>query len=162
MTAVEAELEPRRVLVGDLPSEHDCAGCGSTARVWVPVGLAAPEPCCRACAARVASEPAFRESLAAAHSEPVEDALPPLRRPAVSPPRVTGGRLSPRELGLRGAAALAARWAADPGFGEQHLQALLRGASARRTCGQCALVSNPGGIARHQKHSGHTGWEAVR
>lgn len=132
MTAVEAELEPRRVLIGDLPSEHDCAGCGSTARVWVPVGLASPEPCCRACAARVPQDDAFRESLAAAHSEPVEDVLPPFRRPAASPPQRKASAPVPANL------------------------------AQRRRCQECPMVASPGGMGLHQKASGHTGWEAVR
>lgn len=31
----------------------------------------------------------------------------------------------------------------------------------RRACAECGLTSNPPGVGRHQKFSGHTGWETV-
>lgn len=122
-------------------SDHQCAGCEQGARVWVEVGLANPEPCCRACASRVASEPAFKEALAAAHSEPVDDALPPFHRPAVSPPQPAV--------------------ASPPRSGSTRSEAARRSASIRRRCLGCDMTSNPGALALHARATGHTGWEVA-
>jgi hypothetical protein len=114
----------------------------------VSVGLANPEPVCRACAARVASEPAYREALAATQREPSSDALPPFR-------------LSPLTRYQKAGAALAARIAADPELRQARVEAARWAAAMRRKCGQCPMVTSPPNLALHQRASGHTGWEAV-
>jgi general stress protein YciG len=73
------------------------------------------------------------------------------------------------ETGRRGGTATAARMQEDPEFRErrtEHLRrsAALGGAAAaavRRRCNGCDRVSNAGGMAAHQKHSGHEGWVAL-
>ncbi|MFQ1000465.1 hypothetical protein [Modestobacter sp. SSW1-42] len=116
-----AHLEPA--------NEHDCQ-CGSTARQWVVLNTDDHEPLCRACAARLASEPAFRESLAAAHREPVEDVLPP------------------------------SRLAVAPTVPLTRVEAARRGGAVRRSCRGCDLVTNAGALTQHQTATGHEGWDA--
>jgi hypothetical protein len=144
MTAL---LEPAR--------DHDCQ-CGAQARLWVDIGVADPQPCCRACAARAASDPAFREALAATHSEPCEDVLPPFRssKPVVSP----------QQQQSKAAAAMVAALAADPQLRQKFVEIGRKVASMRRRClgPKCGLVTGAGPLGAHQKATGHTGWEAVR
>lgn len=140
MTAIEVEPEPRRELVGDLPSEYDCAGCERRARVWVDVGLPDPEPCCRRCASRVARSDTFKQALADLAQEAPGDELPP-RRPAVSPPQPAV--VSPPRPLTRSDAAR-------------------RSAALRRKCAQCDMVTSPPNLALHQRAIGHTGYEEVQ
>src|SRR4051794_32890526 len=114
MTDDEVKVDETRYAVPD-PMDakgHECAGCERPARVWVEVAPGVSDPCCRKCAARVASMPAFAEALADAHRGRFDDALPPLRRPVASPRRpLPTGAYQQQEAGALGGAALAARLA---------------------------------------------------
>jgi hypothetical protein len=132
-------------------AEHVCQ-CGSTARVWVVLNTDDHEPCCRACAARVASEPSFRESLVAAHSEPADDVLPPFRLPQ---PELSQFH--------KAGAATARRIATDPSFRQRFVEHGRRVTAQRRRClgPACSMVTNAPALARHLRASGHTGYEEV-
>lgn len=132
-------------------TEHDCR-CGvRPARVWVQVADDV-QPMCRACAHRAASDPVFLAGLAEAYRGTFEDVLQPLRlsKPVASPPRERQSK----------AAVMAARFAADPELRQRFIEIGLRVAAIRRACGECSMVTSAGGLATHQRATGHEGWDA--
>lgn len=114
-------------------AEHDCQ-CGSQARLWVDIGLDTPEPCCRACAARVAQDAAFGESLVAGHIGPFDDVLPSVDQwsPPWTPERAEAKAPKPRTF------------------------------QRRRCLGpDCDTVTTAAGLGTHQKYTGHRDWVAA-
>ena len=62
----------------------------------------------------------------------------------------------------RGRSVAAERFRTDPELKERTRQAQSRAANTRRRCDECGLISNPGGMGRHQQQSGHSGWTATK
>lgn len=82
-----------------------------------------------------------------------------------NPAHAEHNRENARKGGIKGGAVVAEKRKNDHVYADRMREAAIRTVgkinALRRRCDECGMVSNPGSIGRHQKYSGHVGWEYV-